>query len=39
MAAIMAEGESVIDNVELIDRGYENFDERLRNLSANIIRT
>lgn len=38
MAAIMAEGESVIDNIELIDRGYENFDARLRNLSANIER-
>lgn len=38
MAAIMAEGESLIDNVELIDRGYERFDERLRNLSANIVR-
>lgn len=38
MAAIMASGESVIDNIELIDRGYENFDERLRNLSANIER-
>jgi UDP-N-acetylglucosamine 1-carboxyvinyltransferase len=38
MAAIMASGESIIDNVELIDRGYERFDERLRNLSANIER-
>lgn len=38
MAAIMATGESIIDNVELIDRGYERFDERLRNLSANIER-
>ena len=38
MAAIMASGESVIDNVELIDRGYERFDERLQNLSANIER-
>ncbi len=38
MAAIMAKGESVIDNIELIDRGYEKFDERLRNLSANIQR-
>jgi UDP-N-acetylglucosamine 1-carboxyvinyltransferase len=38
MAAIMASGESVIDNIELIDRGYERFDERLRNLSANITR-
>lgn len=38
MAAILASGESVIDNVELIDRGYERFDERLQNLSANIER-
>jgi UDP-N-acetylglucosamine 1-carboxyvinyltransferase len=38
MAAIMAEGESVIDNVELIDRGYEKFDERLASLSARIER-
>lgn len=38
MAAIMATGESVIDNIELIDRGYERFDERLRNLSAKIVR-
>lgn len=38
MAAIMASGTSIIDNVELIDRGYERFDERLRNLSANIER-
>lgn len=38
MAAIMAEGDSVIDNVELIDRGYEKFDERLSQLSANIVR-
>ena len=39
MAAIMAEGESVIHNVELIDRGYEKFDERLSQLSANIVRS
>lgn len=38
MAAIMASGESIIDNIELIDRGYEHFDDRLRNLSANIER-
>lgn len=38
MAAIMAKGESTIHNVELIDRGYERFDERLQNLSANIER-
>ena len=38
MAAIMATGTSTIDNIELIDRGYERFDERLRNLSAGIER-
>lgn len=38
MAAIMAKGKSVIDRVELIDRGYAHFDERLQNLSANIVR-
>jgi UDP-N-acetylglucosamine 1-carboxyvinyltransferase len=38
MAAIMAEGESIIHNIELIDRGYEKFDERLQMLSANIQR-
>lgn len=38
MAAIMAEGDSIIKNVELIDRGYEKFDERLSQLSANITR-
>ncbi|EKD80618.1 MAG: hypothetical protein ACD_40C00050G0001 [uncultured bacterium] len=34
----MATGESVIGNIELIDRGYAHFDDRLRNLSANIER-
>ncbi|MBU1922636.1 UDP-N-acetylglucosamine 1-carboxyvinyltransferase, partial [Patescibacteria group bacterium] len=38
MAAIIAKGDSVIDGVEHIDRGYEHFDTRLRNLSANIER-
>lgn len=38
MAAIIADGESIISNIEHIDRGYENFDNRLRQLSANIKR-
>jgi len=38
MAAIIASGQSTIHNVELIDRGYERFDEHLQNLSANIER-
>ena len=38
MAGIIAKGTSFLDNIEHIDHGYENFDERLRNLSANIER-
>ena len=38
IAALSAEGKSVIQNIEQIDRGYEDIDERLRNLGAEIIR-
>lgn len=38
LAAIMAQGVSQIANIELIDRGYERFDERLQKLSAKIER-
>ncbi|NLH52920.1 MAG: UDP-N-acetylglucosamine 1-carboxyvinyltransferase [Bacteroidales bacterium] len=38
IAALSARGESVIENIEQIDRGYENIDIRLRNLGANIER-
>lgn len=38
IAALVAEGESEIDNVEIIDRGYEKIEERLRNLGAQIRR-
>jgi len=38
IAALSAEGTSVIDNIEQIDRGYENIDVRLRNLGAGIRR-
>jgi UDP-N-acetylglucosamine 1-carboxyvinyltransferase len=38
MAGLIATGESVIDHVELIDRGYERIDERLRKLGAVIER-
>jgi UDP-N-acetylglucosamine 1-carboxyvinyltransferase len=39
IAALSAEGKSVIQNIEQIDRGYQNIDERLRNLGAQIKRT
>jgi UDP-N-acetylglucosamine 1-carboxyvinyltransferase len=38
IAALAAEGESVIEGVEEIDRGYERIDERLRKLGADIRR-
>lgn len=38
IAALSAEGKSQIDNVEQIDRGYENIEERLTALGAKITR-
>lgn len=38
LAALCAEGESVIDNIEMVERGYENLDERLKGLGADITR-
>lgn len=38
IAALSAEGKSIIDNVEQIDRGYQNIDGRLNALGAQIIR-
>lgn len=38
IAALSAEGRSTIQNIEQIDRGYQNIDERLRNLGADIRR-
>ena len=38
IAALSASGESVIQNVEQIDRGYENIVERLKSIGADIER-
>ncbi len=38
IAALSAEGRSIIQNIEQIDRGYQHIDERLRNLGAQIKR-
>ena len=38
IAALSAKGESTIENIEQIDRGYQNIDERLRALGADIKR-
>lgn len=38
IAALSAEGTSVIDNIEQIDRGYQYIDQRLNALGADIVR-
>ncbi|TMI65612.1 MAG: UDP-N-acetylglucosamine 1-carboxyvinyltransferase [Bacteroidetes bacterium] len=38
IAALSAEGKSVIQNIEQIDRGYQYIDERLKKLGADIKR-
>ena len=38
IAALSADGESVIHNIEQIDRGYERIEERLIKIGANIKR-
>ena len=38
IAACCAEGESVINNAQVIDRGYEAIEERLTALGADIVR-
>ena len=38
LAAMAADGESLIHNVEQIDRGYQNIDNRLNAIGAQIER-
>lgn len=38
IAALSADGKSVIQNIEQIDRGYQNIDGRLQALGAHIVR-
>lgn len=38
IAALMAKGDTEIDNIYQIDRGYEKLDERLRKIGADIVR-
>ncbi len=38
IAALCARGETVIENAQMIDRGYERIDERLRELGAVVAR-
>lgn len=38
IAALSAKGESIIDNIDQIDRGYQFIEERLRGIGADIRR-
>lgn len=38
LAGLVAKGQTVLHNVEYIDRGYERLDERLREMGAHITR-
>jgi UDP-N-acetylglucosamine 1-carboxyvinyltransferase len=38
ISALSAEGRSIIDNIDQIDRGYQNIDGRLRAIGADITR-
>ena len=38
MAGLMAEGYSIIENVEYIERGYENFESKMQKLGAIIAK-
>ena len=38
IAALCARGPSMIDNAEVIDRGYERVDDTLRRLGADVVR-
>jgi len=38
LAAIVAEGESTINNAYFIDRGYERIEERLQKIGVKIKR-
>lgn len=38
LAALVAEGDTLIDRIYHIDRGYENIEQKLQSLGANIKR-
>ena len=38
LAGLVADGETVIDRIYHLDRGYENLEEKLSGLGANIRR-
>jgi UDP-N-acetylglucosamine 1-carboxyvinyltransferase len=39
IAALIAEGKTLIHGIDQVDRGYQNLDKRLKNLGADIVRS
>lgn len=39
LAALAAEGTTIVDEIRLIERGYEDFDQKIRDLGGDIIKT
>ncbi|MBR1523491.1 MAG: UDP-N-acetylglucosamine 1-carboxyvinyltransferase, partial [Lachnospiraceae bacterium] len=39
LAALAADGTTVMDDVRFIERGYEDFDQKIRELGGDIIKT
>ena len=37
IAALSAKGESKVDNIEYILRGYDNFENKIKNINGNIF--
>ena len=38
LAGLAAEGETVVEDISYVERGYEDFDEKLRSLGGDIIK-
>lgn len=38
LAALVAEGKSIVENIEMVERGYQNIDTRLTSLGADVTR-
>ena len=39
LAALAADGTTIVDNIRLIERGYEDFDRKIRDLGGDVIKT
>ena len=37
-AGIKAKGETIVENIDLVERGYDNIELKLRNLNVDIVK-